>query len=130
MKVNNRIVQAEESKCDFCGKRITLGFIKRNNCNATCSRKAIYTRDSLNQEKKIRKEFRESYEAYRDYMRLQILTEPIIYYKEWESYLRQNNPPVEIQELIDHNVPLPKPNHEGYGLPKIEIKLKEKLIHV
>ncbi len=130
MKVNNRVVASESSKCQFCDKVITLGFIKRLNCNATCSRMAIYVRDSLLKEKRVKDEFKVSYELFRTYMGKMIQTEPMIYYKEWEKYLKQNTIPPYIHGLINLNLPLPRPNQEGFGLPKIEIVMKEKLIHV
>lgn len=56
-----------------------------------------------------------------------IKTQPIIYYKDWEVYARHNSIPDEIMEMILFNIPLPRPNDTGYGLPKIKITDRKKL---
>lgn len=118
----------ETTECKWCGKVISNGHIIRYYCNPTCGRKSIYFKNnSLENQKNVHVDHEQTYDVFRKYMIEMIKTQPIIYYKDWEVYARHNSIPDEIMEMILFNIPLPRPNDTGYGLPKIKITDRKKL---
>jgi hypothetical protein len=123
-RVNNRTNIGESTLCSYCGKTITCGFVRRANCNSYCNRKTLFFKGkTFTSENPLHAKFVK-------YMLEMIKTQPIIYYKGWEKYLRKKEEmpiPDEIMDLINSNEPLPIPTESGIGsLQYYEKELKAK----
>ncbi|MDF2424640.1 MAG: hypothetical protein OPY03_05000 [Nitrosopumilus sp.] len=130
MKVDNRSIHAEHSICEFCGKSMILNYIRRRYCNNTCARRSINFKSILIVPRKLRlRNLQKNHDRFVKYA-LEQTGQPMQYYRKWEKYLRDNTMPEAISEFIRTSTPLPKPNHEGFGLPLVIIAKRENLIHV
>lgn len=113
--------------CKYCGKLITCHFVKRAYCNATCNRNSLYFMESMgNIPKRLPAKYIDQVLEFREYL-IPLITsddpEPIIYYKDWEHYLRLHTMPQFIQSLLKTKEPLPHPR-TNFGSVKSITEIK------
>ena len=111
--------------CVFCGNVIKCRYVARSHCNSDCNRAAIFFKNNgLDSSKQMDNKCVIDHDLFVAYAKEMIEKEPILYYKEWEYYLRYNAMPGSISDLITQNIPLPRPNIDGIGLPTVNYSKK------